>query len=325
MLYPSFEWYLLSAHSLFSTFSKAVWDKGGRVIDSILLSGVIKKYNVDSKWGKEVIAKFCKKIVSQDERFKDSVLLRREIDDVRFLTVFFSTLAFIFIFIQAILPVFGEERLRWDHFGIIFLILSLVSFFMAGAIERKKKPFLGKFLAAFVLIALWHIILVIAPQDVRGAHMVGYVTIIAFLGIFRNIATVLIAGISSLISYLILFYFYYPHIVRLHPMPDMVFLAVIIVIVIFVTSSIQEYFLGLTDVQDELETSRMSLEIQVRARTRELEELRDGLEKSIEERTSELNKKVEEFEKFNKLIVGREMKMVDLKKKIEELEKEKKS
>ena len=44
------------------------------------------------------------------------------------------------------------------------------------------------------------------------------------------------------------------------------------------------------------------------------------LERKVAERTSELSRKIEEMEKFEKLSVGRELKMRDLKKKIKEFE-----
>ncbi len=53
----------------------------------------------------------------------------------------------------------------------------------------------------------------------------------------------------------------------------------------------------------------------------DLRELNLELEKKVEERTKELREKVEELEKFYRLTVGRELKMVQLKKEIERLKK----
>lgn len=53
----------------------------------------------------------------------------------------------------------------------------------------------------------------------------------------------------------------------------------------------------------------------------EIKTLQENLEKKVEERTKELQKRIEELEKFHKLTIGRELKMVELKKKIRELEK----
>jgi len=51
----------------------------------------------------------------------------------------------------------------------------------------------------------------------------------------------------------------------------------------------------------------------------EIKNLQENLEKKVEERTKELQKRVEELERFNKLTIGRELKMVELKKEIKKL------
>jgi nitrate/nitrite-specific signal transduction histidine kinase len=55
---------------------------------------------------------------------------------------------------------------------------------------------------------------------------------------------------------------------------------------------------------------------------KELENYSKTLEKKVKERTKELESKNEELKEFNKMAVGRELKMVELKKRIKELEKE---
>ena len=54
----------------------------------------------------------------------------------------------------------------------------------------------------------------------------------------------------------------------------------------------------------------------------ELAEYRENLEKLVRERTSELEEKNEQLEQFNKLFVGRELRMAELKERIEVLEEE---
>ena len=53
----------------------------------------------------------------------------------------------------------------------------------------------------------------------------------------------------------------------------------------------------------------------------ELKKAKAGLEVQVRERTKELQEKIEELERFNKLAVGRELKMVELKEEIKKLEK----
>lgn len=78
--------------------------------------------------------------------------------------------------------------------------------------------------------------------------------------------------------------------------------------------------------QEALEAEKVSLQIKVRARTESLEELAQSLEERVKERTrdlaqksEELEKRVKELEKFHRLVVGRELKMVELKKGVKEL------
>lgn len=69
----------------------------------------------------------------------------------------------------------------------------------------------------------------------------------------------------------------------------------------------------------ELETERGSLEKKVSKRTLELENLKNNLEKTVNERTKDLNDKLLELEKMNDLMLGRELKMIELKTEIKKL------
>jgi len=64
------------------------------------------------------------------------------------------------------------------------------------------------------------------------------------------------------------------------------------------------------------------LEIQVEARTKELEELSQSLDRKVKQRTKELQERVNQLERFQRLTVGREIRMGELKKEIEKLKKE---
>ena len=69
-----------------------------------------------------------------------------------------------------------------------------------------------------------------------------------------------------------------------------------------------------------LEESKAVLEVKVKARTKELTELAESLEDKVKKRTKELRERIDELERFHKLTVGRETRMVELKEKIKKLE-----
>jgi GAF domain-containing protein len=65
-----------------------------------------------------------------------------------------------------------------------------------------------------------------------------------------------------------------------------------------------------------------ALAIQHKRTEEQLKKYHEHLEELVKERTEQLNTKNEELERFNKLFVGRELRMIELKKRIAELEKE---
>lgn len=81
----------------------------------------------------------------------------------------------------------------------------------------------------------------------------------------------------------------------------------------------------LKQMQEKLENASASLEIKIKARTKELEELTEQQEETIQERVKEIQKRAEELERFQRLTVGRELKMIEFKREIKRLENQLKS
>lgn len=77
---------------------------------------------------------------------------------------------------------------------------------------------------------------------------------------------------------------------------------------------------AIEDKTRELEAERRSLENKVKQRTQELEKARANLEKRVEERTEELSTNLAQLKRINRLMVDREMVIIDLKKENKALE-----
>jgi len=79
---------------------------------------------------------------------------------------------------------------------------------------------------------------------------------------------------------------------------------------------------NLSRARSSLEEAQTTLKIRVDAKTHQLKELVEHLEDRIKERTKELEERLKELEKFHRLTVARELKMIELKRKIEKLKTE---
>lgn len=67
---------------------------------------------------------------------------------------------------------------------------------------------------------------------------------------------------------------------------------------------------------EDLEKLAISLEGKVKSRTIELEDIKANLELRVHEKTLELQKRLDELEKFRRLTMGRELRMIELKEEI---------
>lgn len=83
--------------------------------------------------------------------------------------------------------------------------------------------------------------------------------------------------------------------------------------------SFRKSYLAAQSSQKEAEEARQLF----KTRTKELQEMAAGLEEKVKERTKELQEKIDEMERFQKLTVGREIKMAELKKEIKRLKGQK--
>ncbi|MFH1180851.1 MAG: HAMP domain-containing protein [bacterium] len=76
---------------------------------------------------------------------------------------------------------------------------------------------------------------------------------------------------------------------------------------------------ALKDSRVSIEKDKAALEKSAWSKTEELKNLTEKFEKKVKEANKEVYEKMEELERFNKLAVGRELKMIELKAKLKKL------
>ena len=103
--------------------------------------------------------------------------------------------------------------------------------------------------------------------------------------------------------------------------PLVLLMLLVFFIVDFFSKRLQESIKKLHQKEYELKQSKDFFKIKVKVRTKELRELNENLDEQVKNKTKELNGRVEELKKINKLMIGREIRMVELKKEIEALKK----
>lgn len=320
---PALKWYLLSAYLLDLTFSRMANKKGARLIDSILLSSVFKRWTITSEYGRKKIKNFCDKITTPILSFKLYFLEKKETEDVQFLVIVFSTLFLLFFTLQIISLLLGNQIFSWNNFFSLLTICFFANFSIITILVEKKVTSWGKYLIGISLASLFTFFILFSTLSLISSIILGYILIFIMISLFRDLKALLFTGLVTISGYCYL-YSFYPQKEIFQPILDFALLVLSLVIVGFITQSLQKYFLSLLEAQEEIETVRATLEIKVAARTRELKELTESLEGKVGERTKELQERVNELERFHKLTVGRETKMMELKEKIKELEEKSK-
>ncbi|MFH1894520.1 MAG: hypothetical protein ABH813_01295 [Patescibacteria group bacterium] len=318
---PTAEWYLFSAYLLDLSLSKIIEKKRGRIVNSILLSSVFKRWGSSSDFGRRTIKKFCDEIESPAKPLKEYTLKQKEIEESRSAVAVLMVFNVVFLASQSISAIIKKQILSWPEF-FIFLAVSLLSYFaIITILERKKAIFLVKYIIIITAISFWTLAVLFFPGTFGHMIILGYLLFFMLVFFFRNVRAVVFSGVLAIFSYAFLFS-NYQLAGYFSPVWDIIIIALGFFIASFITGNLRDYFLKLLEAQDEADEARISLEVRIAARTRELKELADGLEGKVKIRTVELQEKIKELEKFNSLAVGRELKMVELKNEIEKLREE---
>lgn len=318
---PALEWYILSAYLLDLNFSHLAEQKGARRKNDLMLSSIFKKWGVDSDYGRKLIDKFCAETETPIRSIKNYFLEKKETDGIRFLAVFLSSVLILSLISQIILPGLGIKILNWQQYSLVAFIMLTTFLFLTFLRKEEKWAFLAKYLGGLSIIVLWTVTVSLTHPILGRLVIWGYFLIFTLIGFFRDRRLIIFTGLITFLSYIFL-YFNYQQPGILVPSLDLGLLLFSLFIVNLITMSLQKHFIDLLEAQEEIEATKATLEIKIRERTNELKELTENLDNQVREKTGKLQEKIDELESFNKLVVGRELKMMSLKEEIERLKKD---
>ncbi|MFH0791925.1 MAG: hypothetical protein V1905_01795 [bacterium] len=309
---PAIEWYIFSAYSLESTFSRIVEEKKGRPIATLLLSSIFASKGVDSLYGKQLISDFCRQMVSPLISYKNYILLQKNLKETRFLvTVFITGLPVVVFTLVGLLIRHNSVIFDWRFWTVIVSYAALCCSLMR-AIQTKKRLNLSRYVVTSTCVVWWTIIISLFPTTIGDIAIYGYLLIVIFSTLFQDSSLILTLGLTIALNVIFVVVLFSPANLFLFRV-DIAFLYLCLLISSLISQRMRYQLTAYSDTQDDVETARDSLDIRVRARTKELTDLTTELDEKVKERTSELEEKLETLEKFSKLTVGRELKIIALK------------
>jgi low affinity Fe/Cu permease len=223
---------------------------------------------------------------------------------------------------------------------ILFLIWVLAYLFYYYYIQRRKS---GENLCNFYFIkSLVDLFLItVAIHFLGGVEWIGaifYLTVLSWASAVLSKNRVFVLSFVTVFFYLALalleYFAFLPHAAPFGYSAGLyqnsvyisVQVLVLTIVLLFISQNygtLANNFKGsrkrLLKSQEKLEEAKNVLEIRVQSRTRELRKLAESLEEKVNSRTEEAQARVDELERFQRLAVGRELRMVELKKEIKKL------
>jgi flavodoxin len=316
---PVFEWYFISAFLFDWSTSVAIRKKRGILKERILLSSFFKRWSLVSNYGKKKIKQFIKHIERPIPSLKKFILKQEEVEHCRLIFILLSFLFLIFLVLKHFLSPISEV------FSTITLISFLNFFLFINCFLKNEGYKIIKYFSVFSFVLIWTLICfsLQLPSMINLFYLGlkislgGYIVILVLLLSFKDEKLILHSGITSILFYLFLVYSFHQKILIF--LPEIIFLGFLVLFFSTIAFSYKREHLKSLILQENLIETISTLEIRVRAKTKALEELVTRQEEIIEERTKELRKRIEQLEKFQKITVGREIKMMELKEKIKEL------
>lgn len=230
--------------------------------------------------------------------------------------------------------------ISWDQFFILAISNTIFFSLIFIVWSRSYLLWLPKYLFAIYVPLLMATLIYFADPAYAKTISSGFLIVITIMGgMFYDLRLCAISALVGSAAYGIVLLYYS---ITGTPVPpyeiflNYIFFLLGILSIGFIIERTRSFLTELLEKRrelmkksEELEEAKEALEVKVKARTRELEELNQSLDEKVKERTHELEssrqqlqERVEELEKFYKLTIGRELKMIELKKEIETLKEE---
>ncbi len=316
-LSPILEWAIFSGYLLEAGFSKLIKENKNILVASLLVSGKQLRTQKSDRSVEEFIENGGKTIVS----LKEYNLKQLDYENAKTLAVFF--VFFLILTVVAAIALFSlGARINFFNFFAFLFLPGVASYFLVlFLIKEKKLLFSVKYVASLLLTIIWFGVVFFLPSLIADIFVLGMVLIIAFISIFRDPLAVVFSGAISFVAYFS-FLSLLPTRGNFYLPTDGAFILLTTVIISLISYRERKNYITLLDSQEETEIAKTTLEIRVAARVRELKELADALDQKVKKRTKELRQRLVELEKFQRLMIGREEKMIKLKEEIKEAKKE---
>jgi len=239
---------------------------------------------------------------------------------------FFLISTFILVFVSE--KIFKLGALSFFNYWVLVVANILVFTFFGLCLVKNFKIWLLKYVLAVylpLLIIGW--VYFTGIEYAKPIFGVSIVAIITISFMFHDLKVFLLSTFATAVFWGLLFFNYLKSgaPITLYEISLFYILLFFLTIMNFPILQRTRFFLTeLIEKRREAEEAREILEVKVQARTKELKELADSLDQQVKDRTKELQERVDQLQRFQRLTIGRELRMAELKKKIKELEEEKK-
>ncbi len=279
---PSIEWYFFSAYFLDLTFTRSIDAKNARGVGSLLLSSNFEKWSIDSEWGINKTKQWIDLVTAPIGSLQQYILEHQEKEGIRSLIISYPAIILVSLVIKLVLEKYHLESFTWDQYIFLIMLILIAMFGSLVMLQRKVNIHYAKYFSFMAMITLWTFISILFNPDLGRLIFGGYVLILIFTSLFRDVMGVIASGLTIVIAYLFMGNILGISSVNL-PV-DLFLVAATTAVLVFATYVLQKQNLSLIETQDQLERALNDLEAKMIALQNEetkiksiIENLADGL------------------------------------------------